>query len=150
MSTDALATIEELLGRFNGQARDGIIRAVNDDPAGCLALAWRIRKRTNVSNPAGVFISAIASGEHRTTPSSTRRAASEAATPKRTPAERARGLYDVKLAELDRVRPDWPATTRHEFALDYALDYCGSTLVRPSEVVAGVQLQADDEDDIPW
>lgn len=148
MSTDALATIEDLLGRFNGQARDGIIRAVNDDPAGCLALAWRIRKRTNVSNPAGIFITAIAAGEHRTTPTSTKREAERVE--RRTPAERARGLYDVKLAELDRVRPDWPATTRHEFALDYALDYCGSTLVRPSEVVAGVQLQADDEEDIPW
>lgn len=145
--SDVLESIEGMLGRFNGPNRDAVIRAITDDSDGCLALAWRIRKRNGVSNPAGVFMSCLAAGEHRHRPTAP---ATPAPTEQRTPAERARGLYRVKLAELDRRASHWTHADRHEFALDYALDHCGQPGLRPSEVVAGVQMAVDDADDIPW
>lgn len=123
-------------------AQEHILRtAIAENSAGVLALAVAIKADRNVRSRLAVLLTGIRGGKHRV-----------AAAPRSlTATERARGLYDAKLAELDRVATHWSASQRHEFALDYALDHCGdSTGVSRLDVCQGVQLAADDEDDLPW
>ena len=137
-------TIESLVGAINRAQHQFVVTAIATDAQGTLDLARRIARKPGVRNRAAVLLTAISNGEHR------RSKPTNSAGTQRSPIEKARGLYDVKLAELDRCAPHWPAIQRHEFAVDYALDHCGQVGLKPSDFTTGVQLQVDDEDDIPW
>lgn len=111
-----IARIEMILNdRINETQHPMLLRCLDENEKGVVALARRVAGNPAVLNPSGLFIASIKKGmlphpqEERV---------------HRGSLEMAVGYYEAKFRDIMNSGCDWPVEEIREYAIVYALDWC--------------------------